>query len=40
VVFGRNIVQAKEPERLLESFKEVVKSGIAPDKAAEKYHIN
>jgi len=39
VVFGRNIVQSKEPERLLEALKEVVKSGIAPDKAAEKYHI-
>jgi len=40
VVFGRNIVQAKEPERLLEALKDVVKTGMPPDKAAEKYHIN
>jgi DhnA family fructose-bisphosphate aldolase class Ia len=40
VVFGRNVVQAKEPERLLDALNAVVKSGVAPDKAAEKYHIS
>jgi DhnA family fructose-bisphosphate aldolase class Ia len=40
VVFGRNVVQAKEPERLLEALKEVVKAGMSPDKAADKYHIS
>jgi len=40
VVFGRNVVQAKNPQRLLDALNEVVKSGLAPDKAAEKHHIS
>lgn len=40
VVFGRNVVQAKDPERLLDALKEVVKAGAAPDTAAAKYSIN
>jgi len=40
VVFGRNIVQAKEPERLLDALNEVVKAGVSPDKAAIKYKIS
>jgi len=39
VVFGRNIIQAKDPARLLEALKEVVKNGMAPDSAADKYQI-
>lgn len=39
VVFGRNVVQAREPERMLEALKDVVKAGIAPDVTAIKYHL-
>jgi DhnA family fructose-bisphosphate aldolase class Ia len=37
VVFGRNVVQAREPRRLLAALHEVVKGGVAPDEAAAKY---
>jgi DhnA family fructose-bisphosphate aldolase class Ia len=37
VVFGRNVVGAREPERFLEALQEVVKTGAAPDAAARKY---
>jgi DhnA family fructose-bisphosphate aldolase class Ia len=40
VVFGRNVVQARHPERFLDALKEVVKSGIAPDKVAIKYQLD
>jgi len=40
VVFGRNVVQAREPGRLLDALKEVVKAGMAPDVAADKYHLD
>ncbi len=40
VVFGRNVVQARDPERLLEALKEVVKVGMAPDTTAQKYHLD
>jgi len=40
VVFGRNVVQAREPDRLLDALSEVVKAGIAPDVAARKHHID
>jgi len=39
VVFGRNVVQARDPQRLLEALKEVVKAGMAPDVTAKKYHL-
>jgi DhnA family fructose-bisphosphate aldolase class Ia len=37
VVFGRNVIQAKEPERFLDALKEVVKVQADPDKTAAKY---
>jgi DhnA family fructose-bisphosphate aldolase class Ia len=37
VVFGRNVIQAKEPERFLEALKEVVKVHADPDKTAAKF---
>ncbi|MFL7814147.1 MAG: class I fructose-bisphosphate aldolase [Anaerolineales bacterium] len=40
VVFGRNVVQAKNPEKLLDALNEVVKSGAAPDTAAAKFDIS
>lgn len=40
VVFGRNVVQARDPKRLLEALKEVVKEDIAPDTAAKKYKLD
>ena len=40
VVFGRNVVQAREPQRLLEALKEVVKEGKAPDITADQYHLD
>ena len=39
VVFGRNVVQASDPQRLLEALREVVKAGTAPDVTAKKYHL-
>jgi DhnA family fructose-bisphosphate aldolase class Ia len=40
VVFGRNVVQAKAPERFLEALKQVVKTGMAPDKAAKEFGLS
>jgi DhnA family fructose-bisphosphate aldolase class Ia len=40
VVFGRNVVQAKSPERFLDALKQVVKAGMAPDKAAKEFGLN
>jgi len=40
VVFGRNVVQARQPERFLDALKEVVKDGVAPDTAANKYQLD
>jgi DhnA family fructose-bisphosphate aldolase class Ia len=37
IVFGRNVIQSKDPERLLDALKEVVKEFQAPDKVAKKY---
>jgi DhnA family fructose-bisphosphate aldolase class Ia len=37
VVFGRNVIQAKEPERFLDALKEVVKVHADPDKTAAKF---
>jgi DhnA family fructose-bisphosphate aldolase class Ia len=40
VVFGRNVVQAKAPERFLDALKQVVKTGMAPDKAAKEFGLS
>jgi DhnA family fructose-bisphosphate aldolase class Ia len=40
VVFGRNVVQARQPERFLDALKEVVKVGAAPDTVANKYQLD
>ena len=37
VVFGRNVLQAREPERFLEALKEVVKENKSPDSVAKKF---
>jgi DhnA family fructose-bisphosphate aldolase class Ia len=37
VVFGRNVIQAREPERFLDALKEVVKAGKDPDNVAAKF---
>ena len=37
VVFGRNVVGARSPERFLEALQEVVKQGAEPGAAAEKH---
>ncbi len=37
VVFGRNVLQAREPERFLDALQEVVKAGGAPDSVARKF---
>lgn len=39
VVFGRNLIQAREPERFLDALLEVVKTGAAPDAAAARHGI-
>jgi DhnA family fructose-bisphosphate aldolase class Ia len=39
IVFGRNVIQSQEPERLLDALKEVVKEFKAPDKTALAYHL-
>jgi class I fructose-bisphosphate aldolase len=36
IVFGRNVVQARDPARLLLALKEVVKAGTSPETAAAK----
>jgi DhnA family fructose-bisphosphate aldolase class Ia len=40
IVFGRNVIQSKEPGRLLDALKEVVKDFQAPDKTAAKYQLD
>ncbi len=40
IVFGRNVIQSKQPERLLDALHEVVKEFQAPDKVAAKYKID
>lgn len=40
IVFGRNVIQSKEPARLLDALKEVVKEHQAPDRVAAKYGLN
>ena len=40
VVFGRNVVQAKEPERFLDALKAVVKTGMSADKAAKEFGLS
>jgi DhnA family fructose-bisphosphate aldolase class Ia len=40
VVFGRNVVCAREPERFLEALQEVVKGGAEPGAAAEKHGLD
>ena len=40
VVFGRNVIQAREPERFLEALKEVVKFGQDPMKVAAKFKLD
>ena len=40
VVFGRNLIQAREPERFLDALLEVVKAGAAPEVAAARYGIS
>ena len=37
VVFGRNVIQARQPERFLDALKEVVKTQADPDKVAAKF---
>jgi DhnA family fructose-bisphosphate aldolase class Ia len=39
VVFGRNLIQAREPERFLDALLAVVKTGVAPDAAATRHGI-
>ena len=39
IVFGRNVIQSKNPGRLLDALKEVVKEYAAPDKVAAKYKL-
>jgi DhnA family fructose-bisphosphate aldolase class Ia len=39
IVFGRNVIQSKDPARLLDALKEVVKDFQAPDTVARKYKL-
>jgi fructose-bisphosphate aldolase, class I len=39
VVFGRNVVQAKEPAAFLGALRLVVKEGVAPQEAAERFEL-
>lgn len=39
VVFGRNVIQARQPERFLDALKEVVKTQADPEKVAAKYRL-
>jgi DhnA family fructose-bisphosphate aldolase class Ia len=39
IVFGRNVLQSKEPQRLLDALKEVVKEFKAPDTVAKAFNI-
>ena len=40
VVFGRNVLQASEPERFLDALKEVVKAKGDPEKIALQFHLS
>ena len=40
VVFGRNVVQARDPERFLEALCSVVKENVSVDDAAEQHGID
>jgi DhnA family fructose-bisphosphate aldolase class Ia len=40
VVFGRNVIQAREPERFLDALKEVVKTQVDPEKVAVKFKLD
>jgi len=40
IVFGRNVIQSKEPNRLLDALKEVVKEFKAPDSVARSFHLD
>ena len=40
IVFGRNVVQSREPDRLLDALQEVVKDFQAPDTTAAKYRLD
>ncbi len=40
IVYGRNVIQSKDPARLLDALKEVVKDFQAPDKVAAKYKLD
>jgi DhnA family fructose-bisphosphate aldolase class Ia len=40
VVFGRNVIQARSPERFLEALQEVVKNGVEPAAAAAKHGLD
>lgn len=39
IVFGRNVFQSKDPNRLLDALKEVVKEFKAPDVTTRKYNL-
>ncbi len=39
IVFGRNVLQSKDPKRLLDALKEVVKESKAPDVTAKAFDI-
>ncbi|HNR03079.1 MAG TPA: hypothetical protein PKK59_11140 [Anaerolineaceae bacterium] len=39
IVFGRNVLQARSPEKFLDALKEVVKAGKSPETVAAKYHL-
>jgi class I fructose-bisphosphate aldolase len=40
VVFGRNVIQARDPECFLQALRAVVKEGVDPDEAAERFGIS
>ncbi|MGC8635143.1 MAG: class I fructose-bisphosphate aldolase [Candidatus Limnocylindrales bacterium] len=40
VVFGRNVIGARDPERFLLALREVVREGISPDEAASRHGIS
>jgi DhnA family fructose-bisphosphate aldolase class Ia len=40
VVFGRNVVQARDPERFLEALCSVVKENVSVDDAAKQHGID
>jgi DhnA family fructose-bisphosphate aldolase class Ia len=39
IVFGRNVLQARSPEKFLDALKEVVKANKSPETIAAKYHL-